>query len=96
MKPEEYFHLAWRSKVPHLVCIRPSGRDASRWAVYLDQTLIDDDFAEPDDAAFYANRNDFPSDNARRLFFGIWVPPELNQWRTSAPERPFIFPNENN
>jgi hypothetical protein len=96
MKPEQYFHLGWRSKVAHTVCIGPSPKDTSRWAIFLDETLIDDNFAEPADAAFYANRHDFRSDNARRLFSGIWVPPELHQWLTARPEPPFIFPNQNN
>src|ERR1017187_2350223 len=78
-------------KVPNgsgpIVRIGSSPRDASRWALWLDERLICDDFDSPEDAAFCANHRDFSLAEAIRLFSGIWVPADLHRWRTSPPDK---------
>ncbi len=92
MKPDEYWFVIHGS-VSRLVCIKP-GRLG--WAICLDDVLIEDGFPAPEEAALCASKKDVPDDRARQLFGGIWVPSDLNVWRTSKPETPFIYPSQNN
>jgi len=69
-----------------VVRIGTSSRDASRWAVWLDGVLVSDAFGSAEEAAERANKHDFPDAAAVEMFRGIWVPWNLDDWRTSPPE----------
>lgn len=90
MKADGYWHGPWNGPVAHI------GRTSKGWAVYLDDVLVCDGFSTPDDAAFHANRKDFDTEEAIRLFRRVWVPPELTQWNTMPPEKHYGSPNQNN
>ena len=85
MKPETYWVRTLKGQI---VRIELSRNNAGRWAVWLDDTLICDDFGSASDAAFYANRKEFTHESARDLFRSVWVPPELHSWSTGLPEQP--------
>jgi hypothetical protein len=78
-----YWH---RHPSGRVVRIGTSSRDASRWAIWLDGVLVSDDFGSAEEAAERANKHDFTDAAAVEMFRGIWVPWNLDDWRTSPPE----------
>jgi hypothetical protein len=90
MKADGYWHRSGNGPIVHI------GRSSKGWAIYLDHALICDGFRTPEDAAFHANRKDFDTEPENRLFARVWVPPELQQWKTSPPEEHYGVPNPNN
>ena len=80
---ENYWH---RTPSGRVVRIGRSSRDHSLWAIWLDGRFVCDTFTSPEEAARCANERNFPDDAAAELFRGIWVPWNLDDWRTSPPE----------
>lgn len=83
---DDCFHFPVPNK--GLVIIKPSDRDPSRYAVWLNETLMGDIFGSPEDAAECAFRNDFPTEAAMR-FFKInvpWVPRDIGSWNKGLPD----------
>lgn len=78
-----YWH---RHPSGRIVRIGLSSGDSSRWAIWLDGVLVSDVFESPEEAAACANKRDFHDAAAVEQFRGIWVPWNLDDWRTSAPE----------
>jgi hypothetical protein len=78
-----YWHRTPAGRVAH---IGASSRDCSHWALSLDGVLVADVFASPEEAAERANKHDFPDAAAVEMFRGIWVPWNLDDWRTRPPE----------
>src|SRR6476646_6339047 len=70
MSPQSFWYKTHRGTVR----IGLSPRDCSRWAVWLDELLICEDFGDPAEAAFRAHRRDFSEASAVELFSGIRVP----------------------
>src|SRR5258705_7936893 len=85
MNPQSYWHRIQPGS--RTARIGVSDADASRWGVWIDGTLISDDFGSAAEAAFRANRKDFSDESAIALFNGIWVPPDLASWRSTPPEK---------
>ena len=60
-------------------------KGVSNWGVWLNDILVADGFVSAEEAAFFASRNDFPTEEAITYFNGVKVSAYLNMWRTTPP-----------
>src|SRR2546429_9499631 len=70
-----------------------SSTNATCYALWIGDRLIDDQFDCPEDAAAKAHRKDFASVSAIQLFRGAYVPEDIDRWHQTPPEKQILAPD---
>src|ERR1035437_9727435 len=81
MSSECYFY-----RIPdgRIASIRPSGRVASHWELWLGHTFFCDVFGSVQDAVSSAYDHDFSDERQTQMFAGVHVPDHLQRWSTCS------------
>jgi hypothetical protein len=62
------------------VTISRNEENPSRWDLHIDGKLAVPGYQNAEEAAYFASRRDFGDEELERIYIGLRVPAELDQW----------------